>query len=281
MIRGVCGPVWSGGVGLDDDGLAVSDHDPLAGDSLQLGGEVARPALLVDARVVVLGAQVTEPGFRVGQQVVDDHQHRVADCDRPLLLAAAFGDPPVARPQEAVGAGGGGDDVAQGPCQPRVAPAAALGLGLAGRLMHLGQNLAHETRWAWEAKRPMSTPTSAISSWAAMAPTPVISSSWATWPANGATACSSLVSRAAICSLCRSMLSSIIRRIAAWWSVKNPRSASSSSASLTRILALASCASTFGSRCPVTSASSIARPEAPKMSLTTELSLICASSSSF
>jgi hypothetical protein len=41
---------------LDDDGLAVSDHDPLAGDSLQLGGEVAGPALLVNARFVVLGA---------------------------------------------------------------------------------------------------------------------------------------------------------------------------------------------------------------------------------
>jgi hypothetical protein len=68
MIRGVRGPVWSGGFGLDDDGLAVADHDPLAGDSLELGGEAARPALLVDAGVVVLGAQVGEPGFRVGQQ---------------------------------------------------------------------------------------------------------------------------------------------------------------------------------------------------------------------
>src|SRR4029453_11751852 len=51
-----------------------------------------------------------------------------------------------------------------------------------------GQNLAHDTRGAWEGKRPMSTPTSAINSWAAVAPTPVISSSCATWRAKEAIA---------------------------------------------------------------------------------------------
>src|SRR5215213_5556068 len=136
-----------------------------------------------------------------------------------------------------------------------------------------GQNLAHDTRCAADGKRPMSTPTSAISSWAAVTPTPVTSSSWAT-------ASSIVASKAAICSLSRSMLSSIIRKITAWWSVKNPRSASSSAAILTRSRRLASCASTLGSRCPPISASSIARPETPKMSLATELSLIWASSSS-
>src|SRR5215218_8379755 len=41
--------------------------------------------------------------------------------------------------------------------------------------------------------------------------------------------------------------------------------------------ARASCASTLGSRSPATSAASIARPETPKMSLATTLSLIWAS----
>ena len=67
-IRGVRGPVWSGGFGLDDDRPAVADHDPLAGDSLELGGEVARPAVLVDASVAVTGAQLTEPGIRVAHR---------------------------------------------------------------------------------------------------------------------------------------------------------------------------------------------------------------------
>jgi Transposase DDE domain group 1 len=92
----------------------------------------------------------------------------------------------------------------------------------------------------------MSTPTSAISSWAATRPTPVISSSWATCPANGAIACSMVVSRAATCWLCRSMLSSIIGRITAWWSVKNPRSASSSATSLARSRRRASWADSAG-----------------------------------
>jgi hypothetical protein len=63
--------------------------------------------------------------------------------------------------------------------------------------------------------------------------------------------------------------------------VKNPVNASSSNDSLARIRARASCASRLGSRSPAISAVSIARPETPKMSLATTLSLIWASSSSF
>jgi hypothetical protein len=63
--------------------------------------------------------------------------------------------------------------------------------------------------------------------------------------------------------------------------VKNPRSASCTTGIFLRIEPRANCASTAGSRCPAISASSIARPDTPKMSLITELSLTCASSSSF
>jgi hypothetical protein len=74
--------VWGGSGGVwfdwfDNDGLAVADHDPLAGERLELPSEAAGPPLLVDALLVVVGAQVTEADVRVGQQVVDDHQHRV------------------------------------------------------------------------------------------------------------------------------------------------------------------------------------------------------------
>ena len=48
--------MWSGGFGfgVDDDGLAVADSDGLAGGGLELGGEVAGAAFLVDARVVLV-----------------------------------------------------------------------------------------------------------------------------------------------------------------------------------------------------------------------------------
>src|SRR5919197_5028834 len=154
----------SGGVGLDDHGLALSDHDPLAGDCLQLAGEAARPAFVVDTGLVVVAAQVDEACGGVRQQVIDDHQDGVAGGNDGLLLAAAFGDAPVARSQEAVGASGGGDDVAQRAGQPRVALAAPLGLCLPADSWTWGQNLAHDTRCAADGKRAISTPISAISS---------------------------------------------------------------------------------------------------------------------
>ena len=43
------GDRWSGGFGFDDDGLAVADRDPLAGDRLQLAGQGAGSAFFVDA----------------------------------------------------------------------------------------------------------------------------------------------------------------------------------------------------------------------------------------
>jgi hypothetical protein len=64
-------------------------------------------------------------------------------------------------------------------------------------------------------------------------------------------------------------------------SVKWPVNASVSWPSLARMRVRASCASALGSRSPATSASSIARPETPKMSAATTLSLIWASSRSF
>jgi hypothetical protein len=73
-----------------------------------------------------------------------------------------------------------------------------------------GQNFAQDTRWASDGKRLMSTPTSAMSSWAEMVPDPVISANCRTWAAYGAIAWAMVVSRAAIWAPSRSMFSSII-----------------------------------------------------------------------
>jgi hypothetical protein len=62
---------------------------------------------------------------------------------------------------------------------------------------------------------------------------------------------------------------------------EDPVNASSRTLRLARNRPRASWASTFGSRSPAISAASIARPETPKMSAATTLSLTWASSSSF
>ena len=63
--------------------------------------------------------------------------------------------------------------------------------------------------------------------------------------------------------------------------MNRPTNASSNSGIFARIRVRASCASTAGRRSPANSAASISRPDTPKMSDTTEDSLIWASSRSF
>lgn len=52
----------SGGVGFGDDSFAVADGNRLAGECLELAGEVAGPSVAVDASLEVVGAKVAEPG---------------------------------------------------------------------------------------------------------------------------------------------------------------------------------------------------------------------------
>ena len=122
-----------GGAG-DDHRFAVADDDVLAGERLELGGEVAGAPMLVDPRFVVARPEVAESGVRVRQQMVDDGQYRVAGSDQRLLLAAAWGQAAIAGAEEGVGAGVGERDAAQGAGQPWVALGAALAPGLTGRL---------------------------------------------------------------------------------------------------------------------------------------------------
>src|SRR6266567_9302119 len=87
---------------------------------------------------------------------------------------------------------------------PMVPPSQGLPLPVAAALLRpadwraLGANLAQDTRWPGVGKRDMSVPVSARISCAVVMPTPGISSSWATWAANGAMAFSIRVVSVAI-----------------------------------------------------------------------------------
>lgn len=103
------------------------------------------------------------------------------------------------------------------PASPRVPPVHGLplpvepGLFLPADCFARGANLAHETRWAAVGKRAMSTPISAMSSWAPVLPTPGTSSSWAIWAAKGAIASSIRAVSASIWAVSASTRSHIMR----------------------------------------------------------------------
>jgi hypothetical protein len=84
-----------------------------------------------------------------------------------------------------------------------------------------------------------------------------------------------------IAAVCWSIRSRCTRARKAWWLVNRPASASVSSGIFERILRRARSAIRAGSRSPAISASSIARPDTPRMSEATADSLMPASSSSF
>src|SRR6478736_6267197 len=269
--------------GIGDDGFTVADDDVLAGERLELGDQIAGAAVFVDPGFVVSRPEITKCGHGVRKQVVDDGQHRVAGGDDGFLLATASGQAPVTGAQEGVGTRIGEGDAPEGACEPWVSPTAALAFGLTGRLVGLRAELGprHQMRVRGESGHVDADLISAISSAAATASTPGISASRAAWPEKGPISFSMRASSAAIWALIRSVLSSIMRRIAAWWSVKNPRSASSSWAVFLRARPLASWASARGSRCPAIKASIIARAVTPCSSDSTDEILIWASSSSF
>src|SRR6266487_5876957 len=62
--------------------------DFLAGDLFELADQRSLAAALVDVGLVEVGAEVAVVRVRVGEQVPDDGQHRVADGDERLLFAA-------------------------------------------------------------------------------------------------------------------------------------------------------------------------------------------------
>src|SRR4051794_34022560 len=103
----------------------------------------------------------------------------------------------------------------------------------------------------------MSSPISAIITCAAVGPAPGISSSRSTVWAKGAISSAILASTAAMSAPVSSIRASMVRSRKAWWSVKCPTNASSSTLILARIRARASWASTFGSRSPAINAASI------------------------
>src|SRR5215207_4383542 len=304
---------WSGG---------RLQGDPVA-EGLELAYEVAGLAALVDAAGVVVGAQVVEAGGRAGEQVPDDHQDGAGDGDQRFELADAPDEAAVALAEEGVGLGGRGGSLPERGLEVGVAlaggAAAAGGAGLDGPGRQPGPRHQLPGVGNW----PMSSPTSAMMTWAAWRPIPATSSkrsttgraaartspvwgstrsaglgtdragpmpSWTAAPGSppGPRAGGVAVGMAVIVSSTLpvswsiwpprvSIWSSSIRATKAWWSENWPVRASTSAACLTRSRPRANSASTLGSRSPVISASSMARPETPKMSVATVESLIRAS----
>src|SRR5258708_23494679 len=82
--------VVSGGVGLG--GLGDGDVEA---ECLDLADVVAELAAGVGAGLVVVVAEVGEPGLGVAEQVPDDDQDGACDSDLRLGLAAAAGYPGV------------------------------------------------------------------------------------------------------------------------------------------------------------------------------------------
>src|SRR5262245_51421257 len=101
-------------------------------EGFKLADEATGLTLLVDAGLVVVGAEVVVGSVGVGQQVPHDRQQRVPDRDQRTSLAAAFGHAAVAGAQERVGAGGSDGGLAEGGGQPGVALASGGGPRRAG-----------------------------------------------------------------------------------------------------------------------------------------------------
>ena len=219
-------------------------------------------AAVVSMGFVVVGTEVVVLRCRVGQEGVGDREDRVAQGHLGLGRAAALGQTPVAGAEAGLGPPGGDRGFAEHPGHVTVAFAPGVAaLSPARRLLDLGQNFAQDTRSAGVAKAAMSTPISAMRSWAAVRPTPMIPSSWATWRSKGAMSSSTWAVNLSIWALRRSMLSSIIPNTKPWWSLKvsAPSSASSRALVLARSRPRASSARALGSRQPPMSASMIWR----------------------
>jgi len=128
----------------------------------------------------------------------------------------------------------------------------------------------------------MSTPISAMRSWAARSETPGMVASWASCRPQGWHSSLTWAVTWSISVVYWSMRASIIFSSQAWWLVKKAQSRASRSWGIfARALLRASWARAAGSRSPAMMASSMARPDAPWMSDSTDDSLRWASSSSF
>src|SRR5829696_6416765 len=104
--------VQSGWMGAGSGGGLEGD---LVAEGFELADVVALGAVGVDAGVVEAGAQVTEAGGGVGQQVPDDDQDGPADRHDRLVGAATASDPPVALPKEGIGPPGSHGGLAEHP----------------------------------------------------------------------------------------------------------------------------------------------------------------------
>src|SRR3954453_9831508 len=107
------------------DGARRGSSGRFEGDGVAEGFELADvvsfPLVGIGAAAVVVGAEVVEPGLRIGQQVPDDDQYGSSDGDDGAFFAPAPGEAPVAFAEEGAGLADGYRRFAQGPGQVAVA----------------------------------------------------------------------------------------------------------------------------------------------------------------
>ena len=207
----------------------------------------------------------------------------MADGDGGLLLAAAAGDLPELGGQ--VGVLG----AARRPSRTRSASPAATGRPWRSGPRSAcrptrccpGTCPAHDARWPAVGKRVMSAPISATMTSAARCPPPGSSQPVAGPRRKGPSPPRSASSRRAIAASRWSTWARCSRSMNGVVVPNRPGQRLRAARGSCSQPALASSASTSGSRSPAISASSIARPDTPSTSVATEASLMLASSSTF
>ena len=244
-----------------------------------------------------------EAGGGVGQEVPDEDENGAGDRDQGLELAAAFDDAPVAFAEEGVGLGGRGGGVAERALEVGVALA---GLATTGERAGLDGAWAqfrprHQVRGGGEpahveadlgedhlrrVRADAGDLVEAVDGAECGLGHGVDRLAGGRATRRGSTGWAS--------GIAASNWSMRAVRVSIWvvdlvqqhpgefgWSSNRPSRAATKAECLVFIRPRASPASTFGSRCPAISASIMARPDTPMMSVATADILIRASSSSF
>src|SRR5450755_156921 len=133
---------------------------------------------------------------------MEDGQDGVAGGDEGFLLGHSLDQPPVLGAEEGLGAGGADADFAEGGGQVGVAAAGGVAsFALAAGLGDLGAPLGPGHQVGGGGKTVMSTPISAITSWALILPVPCTASICSIWGRYGSASTSIFAVSSSICAV--------------------------------------------------------------------------------
>ena len=231
----------------------------------------------------VESGEVVAAGVVVGlaglEHVPGGGEDGVADGDAGATVAAAGLEASVLGGEVGVVAVGGGErGFQEGGAEPLGAFAGVCGAAFASRFVVAGAEAGPADEMPAVGKTVMSVPISAMITSAVRCLTPGIVQSSRAAVAKGASCSSTASESRSICSSRKSMWARIADTTSACSELKRPSSASCNAGIFCLSLPLARPARTTGSVVPRQSASSIALPETPRMSVATQSSLIPVSS---